>query len=106
MRERDPLVAWPAVMIEKGLMSDQQKEEVDIEIERSLASAIDYARNSPTHVEKSATMGSPKVGKPKPTGFVPPVGPPRRPKAPRAHGVSGGAPPAMHTSPRRAALSG
>lgn len=54
MRERDPVLVWPALMIEKGLMSDQQKQEVDDEIERTLEGAIDYARRSPEPLAETA----------------------------------------------------
>lgn len=47
MRQRDPVVTWPALMLEEGRMSRQQKDEVDTEVERSLAGAIEYARESP-----------------------------------------------------------
>jgi len=54
MRERDPLVVWPALMIKEGFMSDRQKEEIDAEVDASLARAVEFARNSAEPLAESA----------------------------------------------------
>ncbi|HUB70242.1 MAG TPA: thiamine pyrophosphate-dependent dehydrogenase E1 component subunit alpha [Acidimicrobiales bacterium] len=54
MRERDPLVTWPARIREEGLMSGQQQDQIDADIELCLAHAIEYARQSPEPLAGSA----------------------------------------------------
>ncbi len=54
MRKRDPVVVWPALMIERGIMSHADKEAVDAEVEQVLSDAIEYARSSPVPTAESA----------------------------------------------------
>jgi pyruvate dehydrogenase E1 component alpha subunit len=53
-RKRDPLITWPSALATRGLMTPQDKEAIDADVEKVLDEAVEFARDSPRPDPKEA----------------------------------------------------